>query len=510
MTTPTRLAVFHYHLLPGGVTNVVFLSLKALIHHHPDITEILLVVGTAENAGTVAERLRKEVQSIGRDIHVGVSVIPEIGYTTPDEAESIHRQGLIHRLVSDYGGYLWWVHNYHLGKNPVFTAALIEAVTENPSQPALFHIHDFPEDGRHHNLIFLHHFAGSEVYPLLPNVRYAVINSRDLDYLKAAGLPEEILFLLNDPLELRTPPEADREDIRQRLNTAFGRDFPAFDPARPLWLYPVRTIRRKNALEAALICRAAGANLLLTLPGVSRQEKPYSELVEGLFRRGVIPGLWGIGRHLDAAGIGFTALAASADTVISSSVQEGFGYLFADAVQWGRPLVARYLDILDGIRDIFNGHPAYFYDSLPVPLTDRQARVLKERYTRRAAGMGCEERVDTFLEGLSGGTVDFAALHVELQAELLENTRDPAFLRDLRGLNEPFLQAIKNMPPPPDHPDRRVFDRFGPEAFFRVFENITSSFGSVPGKPGTSNIQKNLVDRFARADILRILYEYQG
>jgi len=512
MTIPTRIAVFHYHLLPGGVTNVIFLSLKALIHHHPAITEILLVVGTAENAGTVADRLRKEVQAAGRDIRIGVSVITEIGYVTPEEAKSIDRQALKNRLGSDYGGFLWWVHNYHIGKNPVFTAALLEAAGENPDQPILLHIHDFPEDGRYYNLSFLQRFAGKEVYPVLPNVRYVVINGRDYRLLTRAGLPEDCVFLLNNPVELRTPPEADPSEIRRRLEHTFGQTSPSYDPDKPLWLYPVRTIRRKNVLEAGLICALHGANLLLTLPGVSKQEQPYSALVQDLYRRGIIPGMWGIGQRLDEVGIDFNRLAVSSDVIISSSVQEGFGYLYTDAVQWRKPLIARNLDILEGIRDVFHRYPAIFYNDFNIPLTSGDVRTLKQRYTRRSKRLRFNaEILAAFLDSLAEGTADFAMLHVELQVTVLERLGEQAFRDELKSLNYRLFGAIRAFDESSCSPDSGVFTRFGPQAFYDTFTRIADSFEqSFPPATVRPVIQDNLVDLFAESDIIRLLYEFQG
>ncbi len=491
---------------------MIFLSLKALIHNHPALGEVLLVVGTAENAGTVADRLRKEVQTAGRDIRIGVSVVPEIGYVTPEEAESIDRRGLKNRLVSDYDGFLWWVHNYHLGKNPVFTATLLEAAGENSDQPILLHIHDFPENGRYYNLSFLQHFAGKEVYPVLPNVRYAVINNRDYRLLIRAGLPEDCVFLLNNPVELRAPPEADPADLRRRLEHAFGHTFPSYDPDKPLWLYPVRTIRRKNVLEAGLICALQGANLLLTLPGVSKQEQPYSALVQDLYHRGIIPGMWGIGRRLDEAGIGFNRLAVSSDVIISSSVQEGFGYLYTDAVQWRKPLIARNLDILEGIRDFFHRYPAIFYTYFNIPLTSRDILALKQRYTRRSERLGFNTDIlAAFLDGLNEGTADFAMLHVDLQVTVLERLGDQAFRDELRSLNYRLFENIRAIDESSCNPDPGVFTRFGPEAFYDTFSRIADSF-ERRSSPATvrSIIQEKLVDLFAEADIIRLLYEFQG
>ena len=511
MLSTNRIAVFHYHLLPGGVTTVIFLSLKALIHHHPSLSEILLVTGTSENAGNIADKLRREVLATGRDIRIGVSIVPEIGYTNPNDAESLDIKTLKERLCSDYGGYFWWIHNYHLGKNPIFTAALIEAAEENPSQRMLFHIHDFPEDGRYHNLSFLRSFAGSNVYPVLSNVRYAVINSRDYQLLLTAGMPKEVLFFLNNPVERWDLPPGNPDKVRECLKNTFAAGFPAYNPEKPLWLYPVRTIRRKNALEAGLICLVAETNLVLTLPGVSKQEKPYSDLVESLYIKGLLPGMWGIGRNLDEAGLDFTMLASSADAIISSSVQEGFGYLYTDTVQWGRPLIARDLEILDGIRDIFTGHPAVFYAGLDVPLDPQDIRVVKERYARHTAGADMDNTGAKFLEKLAKGTADFAALPVEVQVKSIERAQSLEYRTALRELNAPLFTGIEGLSKVESTTEAGVFTPFEIEAFSRVFGTVLDSYHLTQRKAsGSGSIQEALVDLFTSSNVRHLLYEYQG
>ncbi|MBN2050308.1 MAG: hypothetical protein JW760_07690 [Spirochaetales bacterium] len=506
-----KIAVFHYHLLPGGVTNVIFLSLRALIHHRENLKELCLVSGGEENIETIAGKLREEIRAAGREIVLKTAVIPEIGYITPEEAETLHRGSIKKRLLTEFGGFLWWVHNYHLGKNPVFTRALIEAVEENPSQAVLFHLHDFPEDGRQDNLAFLRSVAGKDVYPVLPNVRYAVINTRDQTLLSAAGLPAESLFLLNNPVETPKLPDPDPAGVRAGLEKAFAREFPAYRPDRPLWLYPVRTIRRKNALEAALICAAAEANLLLTLPGVSAAELPYSDLVEDLYRQGGIPGLWGFGRRLQEAGVDFTLLARSCDAVLSSSVQEGFGYLYADAVRWGRPLIARDLPILDGIRDIFSNHPAVFYTRFDVPLEKREIETVRNRYLRHRISPEKEKNLPGFLEDLSRGTVDFPCLPVELQARILRRAKSPAFMNALRDLNSDLFRRIDNPAEPADSPDPGIFRRFGGPAFSEAFTKILESYFQPAGIfSGKEPVQDTLIDLFSRSGIRHLLYEFHG
>ena len=292
-----KIAVFHYHLHPGGVTRVITLAMRILLKRLEQLEEIVVVTGDGENADAVlSDKVR-------------LAVHPEIGYLngTPEtDARSI-REGVLDK----YRGYVWWIHNYHLGKNPLFTRAVVETAEEYPDQRILLHIHDFPECSRYENLAFLKSLYPGPLYPLSPNVRYICINRRDRGFLLGAGIPSELVHLLNNPLtEERHPPAEDSlgpdtagstgdpsHPVRTLLDEQTPGLFPGYLPGRPLLVYPVRSIRRKNVLEAGLISRLipGGINVAVTLPGISDQEAGYSRFVERSFTDGTIHGIFGSG-----------------------------------------------------------------------------------------------------------------------------------------------------------------------------------------------------------------------
>ncbi len=107
-----------------------------------------------------------------------------------------------------------------------------------------------------------------------------------------------------------------RPGRRRRLACAFRDRSLSFHPESPLLLYPVRTVRRRNVLEAGL---------LVSLPGLKRTEIVYSRLVEQCFHEGLIPGLWGIGEDLAEAGLSFRDTVQASDLVVSTAVRDGCG-----------------------------------------------------------------------------------------------------------------------------------------------------------------------------------------
>lgn len=559
-----KLAMFHYHLRPGGVTGVVTRACIALGKHGAAVDEVLLVTGTEENT----ERVRSQIAAAAPRLTVRVRVHPELRYVSEQNGTSMAELetsiGALLRTHYLSDETVWWVHNYHLGKNAALTAALISVLEAEPAQQAVFQIHDFPECGRFENLAEIRTYVPGRVYPLLPNLAYATINMRDRRLLIDAGLPEDSVFAVPNPVavtDVREPAEERtggtahhptreirRSDVLARLAAAFASRFPAFDPEGLLVLYPVRAIRRKNVLEAGFLTRLLDialerrVNLIVTLPGVSPLEKPYSDMVEAAFADGAVRGMAGIGGELDAAGLGYDELTAAADLVVSTSVQEGFGYAFFEAPGWGAPLCARYLDVLDGLDGVFEGYPAAFYRELRVPFEspsiDSIRAVLRIRYDeqieRAAANMPAEvrERVQTEIaEMLDAPTIDFSFLMPQMQYAYAKDLAHEGFANEVRALNfdvlGPVVQLLDRPASlgPADGGAARIAMELGYESYAgrvemllsRLAERTAGGNGSrSPGgmttghapseNPSSDPVQQRLIEAFAHKEYFRLLY----
>ena len=534
-----RLVVFHYHLLPGGVTDVITHSLQAVAAGRTDLRTITLICGREENTWNVV----KALDEVG--VPVELDIVPEIDYTSPAEAAetAVARAVTLERLLTRYaaGDALWWVHNFHVGKNPAFTLALSRIARGAYPPRMLLHIHDFPECARYENLAYLNRVAGESPYPAGELVRYAVINERDRSLLADTEIPACRVHLLVNPLP-EAPDDRPGPPDRARLMDACAR-FAAetgqsFTPDAPLLVYPVRTIRRKNVLEMALLARLAdGANLIVTLPGVSDAERPYSELIRHAYAAGTVPGVWGIGRQEHRYGISFSDLTHGADAIVSSSVQEGFGLLFINALRWRVPLFARYLPVLDGVIEVFEGYPASFYTGVTVPLqspsVSSPAAYLRMRYTERFDALdgllprAARERLDAQLEAaLDGPGIDFSLLPAHMQHAYLRDLSDSAFAEEVREANNGTLRTLAETRRRecPDSTER-VGRMFGYGAFAQRFDAIVQAFDSsaatTPSPAGSpaagsggcerfTGVQADLVRAFASLEHLRLLFAPLG
>jgi glycosyltransferase involved in cell wall biosynthesis len=548
-----KLAVFHYHLRPGGVTGVVTQACVALGRHGRTVEEITLVSGSGENADAV----RARIEAGAPELPVTVRVHPELRYVS--EQDDIAMDELERRIESllrrEYlaADTVWWVHNYHLGKNAAFTAALIELLESEPAQRAVFQIHDFPECARFENLAEVRTHVPGRVYPVLPNLAYATINMRDRRLLVEAGLPEGAVFALPNPVPTTVAGgtrTAARAEVTGRLAQAFGGRFPAFDPDGRLLLYPVRAIRRKNVLEAGFLTGLLNtelerpANLLVSLPGTSPLEKPYSDLVETAFCDGVMPGMAGVGGDLAVAGLTFEEIAAAADLIVSTSVQEGFGYAFFEAPARGAPLFARYLDILDGLDGVFEGYPAAFYRQLRVPFEcpsiDSVRALLRIRYDeqigRAAADMppAAREQVEAEIsEMLDAPTIDFSFLMPQMQYAYAKDLADEGFANEVRALNVevlgPLLRLIERPPEAGaaaasgaarNTGAARIAAELGYEPYAGRVEALLSRLADRAGGGngsrstaggrmeghGGDRVQQHLIEAFAHREYFRLLY----
>lgn len=529
------LTIFHYHLLTGGISQVIKSSLSALLSSEtdPPVSKIQLVCGSEENTEAVAGEIKAAAAQAGREEpEVELHIIPELRYFSqlgelpkPEELEEL--------LLRRFGGGIWWVHNYHIGKNPLFTKALLRIAEKNPEQRMVLHIHDFPESGRFGNLELLYSYISSDLYPLGPHIRYAVINGRDYSLLLEAGIPEGRLFLLDNPVAPYGKPGTREEEEETEIDKEAGspagivRDFCSsysswWDEGGKLALYPVRSIKRKNVLEAGFLVRLLQrpVNLLVTLPGVSAQQQEYSNFVGGCFEEGLIPGAWQIGTQLDEIGLTFPQLIEASDIVVSSSIQEGFGYLFLNSLGWKKPLLSRDLDILDGMRYIFEGYPAQFYSSLLVPLTASGREKLLQQYRERVLPVLSRIFPQTDVENIEkdltqicgGGLVDFSYLSPQLQKEALERLSNPAYRKEVEDANAAAIESLSAaMEERISDKSGEIEQRFGPEAHAREMRRILHSVttadadrGEQKGKGG--NIHQKVLRMCTRAEYMRLLF----
>jgi hypothetical protein len=502
------LVIFHHHLLPCGVTTVIMQTIASLRRYGRGISRIRVITGRLPDGG---------LDIPGAEI----TCLPETGYALKRSRGGVRwgerADRLAGRLIDGFGAgdVIWWIHNYHLGKNPLFTEAVLR-LAYSPSGPRMIlQPHDFPEAGRFDSLSELDRLVTLPLYPVGPRIRYAAVNQSDFERLKGAGMPACRLFLLTNPVGLPADETGWRESTRGLRSLLF----PWADPRAPIVLYPVRSIRRKNVLEAGILLKLASfpTQLVVTLPGESPREQGYSALVEGAFRDGHIPGEFAAGvRRVD---LPVERMAAACDLAVSSSVQEGFGYLFIQALQWGLPLLARSLETIPAGDMIFSGYPAHFYDSLVCPLDAPERSSLLERYcaklarVRRHLSHDARAALLAEIEGmLSRDCVDFSYFDPPLQLRVLTEAAGSAELRGrLREANRGLTRHLDRLLA--ERPERRVQDvekRFGLAAYSALVQRLLDSFHQPVGDEPPADpvrVQEGMRAAFTRAAYQRLLYD---
>ena len=314
-----KVAFIHYHLKTGGVTTVLRQQVTALQH----TCDCLVLTG--ERAGA----------------HLPCSIIeiPELGYDRPDtsplDADQVTERVLdaLNRQWPD-GCDILHIHNPLLAKN----RQLIPIIgrLQQSGVDLFLQIHDFAEDGRP-----TAYYPGE--YPA--DCHYGVINARDRKILQTAGLEKEGLHYLPNAIEpLPSAPCAEQN---------------------PLVLYPVRAIRRKNIGEAIVLAAffSKGKQLAITQPPNSSADiLSYNDWVRWIHDNR-LPVVVEAGRTT-----AFSQLVGLADSMVTTSIAEGFGFSFlepwtAGKWLWGRRLEGVCADFTDrGIQ--LDG----LYDRLDIPL----------------------------------------------------------------------------------------------------------------------------------------------
>ena len=382
-----KIAFLHYHLKPGGVTQVIDQQVQALSKH----AEMLLLTGAAPES----------------PVSVEYRVIPGIGYDTPEKrtgdhapsprqiADQIIRE--IHNKWSD-GCDILHVHNPLLAKNQQFLKIL--SWLQLDGLRLLLQIHDFAEDGRPGS------YYSGQAYP--ENCHYCVINGRDRDILLRSGLIREGLHFLPNMVDPFKP--ASENTIDQKFV-----------------LYPVRAIRRKNIGEAILLSCffESGTKLAITLPPTSQPDWPPYNTWKGFVKTNDLPVIFEASRKYD-----FKALVQSAESMITTSITEGFGFAFVEPWTAGQFLAGRRLPKI--CRDFEKNGLCldHLYDRLSVPLAAFAENRFFNKWTRciqtNSRRFGVQLNHQTILKAYEDltrdRTIDFGLLDEASQREVLSRT----------------------------------------------------------------------------------------
>jgi len=341
-----KLVIVHHHFRPGGVRRVIELATPHLVAHWPErVRSVVMAAGEAPDAAWL-QAFRQRLS--GTPVQLVVN--PAFGYLSESaprgrSLEPLASRG-IWKLLREIGwkrDCLIWAHNLGLGRNLYLSRALT-SICHAACIPLVAHHHDWWFDNRWHHFAAMREpgfrtlraLAGAVLH-VSPLISHVAVNQHDAKVLEK-HFPGLAGWLPNPSESVARPRAARVEAARAWLGQQLGDD-------AQVWLLPCRLLRRKNIAEALLLTRwlRPGAWLVTTGGVSSAEEQPYADrLLAAAQTQGWRLRL-GILHGDENQKPSVPELLAASETVLLTSLQEGFGLPYLEAAAARRPLVARAL-----------------------------------------------------------------------------------------------------------------------------------------------------------------------
>jgi hypothetical protein len=439
-----NIGILHYHWLRCGVYTVVNNNLKALIAYggYPSLHIDLI---SRDDAGqALVEELELWAEQYGReDVTIRQIEIAGLDYHTEpasgQEAFVARAERLVEKILngltltdcSEDWPYILNPHNINLGKNPGVTLAikLLSDRIEGENLPIrlLYQMHDFAEDHRPQCWTALRHCRGEDdkdfavemMYPPYRCIDWVTINSTDKTKLESIGLNPHHIFTLPNSVEIDTftqpsllqPSNDMAEKIREHIATFAQENGFLFDPHRKILLSPIKVIRRKNVIESILLLLKLNAErdcyqLLLTLNAHSETDIAYSQAIVDCVKQQGLPVTIGYGHQLagptariidgQVKAYGLIDLMALSDAIITTSIQEGFGYVFHEAWLTGKAVLGRNIKMVtsDFIEQGMQLDHLYEHLLIPQRWLGDQWEAMVDSYIRKISQLREEAGLD--------------------------------------------------------------------------------------------------------------------
>jgi len=476
-----NLAIVHYHLNRGGVARVIenqLLALDAVLDPMRPWRAVILHGG--RKAGwdeELAKRLRaidlQLVELPGLDYDFRRTDIPVCPSSTGKNAcpPDVHSATDLANAIPDAlkqldflpGQTVVQIHNHSLGKNATL-AGCVEPLAA-AGYAMLLQIHDFAEDFRPANYQRAASAGAERMYPQAAGIHYAVLNGRDEAILRAAGVTQDRLHRLPNPVPTGDP-LPDRAAARGKLQRLFD-----VAPSDRFVLYPIRAIRRKNVGEALLagLLSPPGTVVGVTLAPLSPAEKPAYAMWKETAAEWKLPCRFEVS---EAGGLAFTESLAASDALTTTSLAEGFGMVMLESWPAGRALVGR--DLPEITADFTEAGLRFdrLWTRLDVPIDwvgrERFAQGVADAYRRvveaygRPLPSGWQQ---SLCDKVRSDVVDFGDLNEPMQKDVLQKVLDwgggrQAVFAANRGLEETLAMDGPSAAAAIEHNVRVIDERF--------------------------------------------------
>jgi glycosyltransferase involved in cell wall biosynthesis len=477
MSTPAfpfdHLMVVHYHWRPGGVRRVVELTMPAIAAAAGDTLKkvTLLSGGTPDEVPELGGLPGEAVF-----IHEPACDYFSNQQDTPERISEKIRQAISRAMDGrDPARTLIWFQNPALARNAMLSREIFK-FSKKTGTALVLHHHDFWCAGRWARWEELercgfHDLSSAAELLFASGTRaiHAGINLQDCQTLERF-FPGRAFHLPNPVLRPSPSSTADVEAARAWVAKELKTD-------APVWVYPTRFLRRKNLLEAVLLTRwlRPEAILATTSGQFSLDETGYAnDIKEAATRHG-----WRV--HfglLDKPGAPRVAdLLQIAETVIHTSVQEGFGMAFVEAAAAGTPLVARAIpSVMPDLAALGFEFPQLYQEILiPPGLFDAQAEAERQTLLGASARTALPPALQEIFPALhfdADGPVAFSRLSRRAQLEVLSHPSPTSW--EMCKTWNPRIQNFLKTPLKPTP---------WPTASSRYADEFLKIAASIPGGP---------------------------
>lgn len=478
--------ILHSHYRQGGVRTVMENSVISLTKYgdYKDINISFF--------GAIKANIKESGIFSLSNIKIKNINIDELGYGLKKyknkEELLVKAKILMNKIISEIqikefdldNPYILHIHNTNLGKSALVCEAisLLADFAENKPIVLIIQAHDFIENGRYNLLKHFQTctgkddklFAANILYPIKRNIIYATINPGDVQNLIDIGIDKKRIFLLPNAIDVSKFSKTILNDeikdqIISRITEFSKKNKYYFDKDKKIILAPLKVLRRKNIVESILILKLLGEEyqLIISLDAASKEDKAYSNKIKKFIRKYKIPVIIGIGHEIISPKqdriikdgkielFCINDLYNISDTIITTSLVEGFGFVFHEPWLNNKFVIGRKIPCITNAYEDNGMDLSHLYTKLNISPNWINLRRIKKQYfakvnkLRKKQGISALSRVEFETEfskkKLKNGFIDFGNLDVESQITFLKNFE--RYKTEFIKVNNEIIQSLK-------------------------------------------------------------------